>query len=300
MSELQIKTDQLLKELKSRGELPQKMDIAQVAGRYWFVSRDLEQENIISENSTTGFSDDPTVALLKSLSERFERSAFREGFKDSLDICKTDRSDGFAAFPRFDENAGQKARQSAFAEAIERFVWANWWDHHQYRYTLSSIDKESQLYAEEVKKHCEAEELFVVKPKISNQPDYEVIIIFARLRFGGFVSGGACGLKAKRKMTELRALDELYRHGLALQKIKVQKLTPMTFYEKRLAYFGLGHGNQLIRERFDAKGSMAISLPDLEFDAVVQHSLDDLFLVHRCLFKNQPPFMGGAVERFCL
>jgi hypothetical protein len=28
--------------------------------------------------------------------------------------------------------------------------------------------------------------------------------------------------------------------------------------------------------------------------------LGDLVAVHRCLFKDQPPFVGGMLERLCL
>lgn len=305
MQPMQANINTLLKELKSRKALPKKMDAAQLGGRYWFVCHDNDNVNIISENSSTGFSDDPSIALLKSLSERAERNAFREGFNNSLASCMTDRSDGFAAFPRFYENAMVKARNSALSEAIERYVWATWWDNHDIGFDLRTIDHISDQHkitshVKSIMDQCNIEEVFVINPKIENSDNHKVIILFARLRFGGFISGGACGDHNQEKETLLRALDELYRHGLALENIKKQHLIPKSFYEKRLAYFGRGNGNLLIRARLEAQGKKSILLPALKIDESVPHEQSDLFCVHRCLFENQPPFIGGALERFCL
>lgn len=305
MDTMQNNINSLLKELKSRKALPKKMDVAKLGERCWFVCHDNEDVNIISENSTTGFSDDPNIALLKSLSERAERNAFREGHKNSLPSCLTERSDGFAAFPKFYEGSADKARNSALSEAIERYVWATWWDNHDIGFDLKTIGQMSDQYKmtvhiQTIKDQCDIEEIFVITPKIENSEDRQVIILFARLRFGGFVSGGACGDVSQEKETLLRAFDELYRHGLALENIKKQDLTPSSFYEKRLAYFGFGKGNLLIRARLEAQGNESIFLPALRIDEQVPHELEELFCVHRCLFVDQPPFIGGDLERFCL
>ena len=305
METMQANINSLLKELKSRKALPKKMDVAKLGERCWIVCHDNEDVNIISENSTTGFSDDPSIALLKSLSERVERNAFREGHKNSIQSCQTDRSDGFAAFPRFYENSDEKSRMSALSEAIERYAWATWWDNPDIGFDLKTIDQISEQHKIKphlkiIKDQCGIEEVFVITPKIENAKNHQVIILFARLCSGGFISGGACGVLSQEKETLLRALDELYRHGLALENIKKQNLTPTSFYEKRLAYFGFGDGNLLIRSRLEAQGKEPIFLPTLKIDEQVPHDLDDLFCVHRCLFVNQPSFIGGDLERFCL
>lgn len=305
MDTMQDNINSLLKELKSRKALPKKMDVAKLGERCWFVCHDNDDVNIISENSTTGFSEDPNIALLKSLSERAERNAFREGHKNSIPSCLTERSDGFAAFPKFYENSANKARNSALSEAIERFVWVTWWDNHDISFDLKTIDQISDhqkinFHIKTIKDQCGIEEIFVITPKIENPESHQVIILFARLRIGGFISGGACGDVSQGNETLLRALDELYRHGLALENIKKHNLTPNSFYEKRLAYFGFGQGNLLIRSRLETKGKESILLPALKIDEQVPHDLEDLFCVHRCLFVDQPPFIGGDLERFCL
>lgn len=305
MDTTQTNINSLLKELKARRALPKKMDVAKLGERHWFVCHDHEDANIISETSSTGFSDDPSIALLKSLSERVERIAFREGNKTQIPSCQTERSDGFAAFPKFYENSDERARSSALSEAIERYVWATWWDNHEIDFelkTVGEIGNEFKIgpHIKTISDQCGIEEIFVVTPKIENAENHQVIILFARLRLGGFISGGACGDISQEKETLLRAFDELYRHGLAIENIRKNNLTPQSFYEKRLAYFGFGKGNLLIRERLEAKGRKSIFLPTLKTDEQIPHQFDDLFCVHRCLFVDQPPFIGGNLERFCL
>ncbi len=305
MTDVQAGLTSLLKELKLRNRLPKNMDVSKVGDRYWFVCHDEDKSKIISENSTTGFADDGNIALLKALSERVERLAFRSGYENKIKSCMTERSDGFAAYPMFYQNAESKARESALAEAVERYVWAKWWDDETIAFKLESISSYASNhkispYVSVIKDQCDLEEVFVIKPKIENSNGLAVVILFGRLRSGGYISGGACGLVEDTELTLLRSLDELYRHGLAIEKIRVENVEPVTFYEKRLAYFGLGHGNHLIRKRLDARGSESVSLPRLEIDEAVKHELHDLFQVHRCYFENQPPFVGGALERLCL
>ncbi len=305
MTDVKAGLTSLLKQLRLRNQLPKNMDVSKVGDRYWFVCHDDDKSKIISENSTTGFSDDGNIALLKALSERVERLAFRSGFGNKITSCMTERSDGFAAYPLFYQNAESKARESALAEAVERYVWAKWWDDEATAFKLETISdnqNESEIlaHAAVVKNQCGLEEIFLIEPKIENSNGLSVVILFGRLKSGGFISGGACGAFNDTKQILLRSLDELYRHGLAIEKIRLENLEPATFYEKRLVYFGLGYGNDLIRKRLEAKGSKSIFLPRLEINEVVKHELHDLFQVHRCYFENQPPFIGGALERLCL
>ncbi len=305
MTDVQAGLTFLLKELKLRNRLPRNMDVSKVGDRYWFVCHDEDKSKIISENSATGFADVGNIALLKALSERVERLAFRSGYENKLTSCMTERSDGFAAYPLFYQNAESKARESALAEAVERYVWAKWWDDETIAFKLDSINSSANRhnilpYVATVKNQCGLEEIFIIEPKIENQRGLVVVILFGCLKSGGFISGGACGLIGDTKQSLLRSLDELYRHGLAIKKIGLENIEPVTFYEQRLAYFGLGHGNHLIKKRLQAKGRESIILPKLEIDEVVKHELHDLFQVHRCYFENQPPFVGGALERLCL
>jgi len=305
MIDAQAGLNSLLKELKLRNQLPKKMDVSKVGDRYWFVCHDDDKAGLISEASTTGFAEDGSIALLKALSERVERLAFRSGYENKIKSCMTLRSDGFAAYPLFYENAEQKARESALAEAVERYVWAKWWDDENISFKFEPIAKFASEhkfapYVSLVMDQCGLEEIFVIRPDVENLNGLSVFILFGRLRSGGFISGGACGSIEDAKHNLMRSLDELYRHGLAIKKVLSEKTEPVSFYEKRLAYFGLGYGNHLIRKRLEAKGTKLIVLPRLEIDEAVQHDLGDLFQVHRCYFEDQPSFVGEAMERLCL
>jgi hypothetical protein len=82
--------------------------------------------------------------------------------------------------------------------------------------------------------------------------------------------------------------------------MKQNKIPPQSFYEKRLAFFGLGHGDQLVAKRLANPGTESVILPHLAIDETVEHSMSQDYFVHRCLFENQPPFVGGELERLCL
>lgn len=294
----------LLTELKFKNKLPKNIDISKIGDRYWCVCYDEDNSEIISESSTTGFAESSDVALLKALSERAERRAFRTGHMRKLSSCMTERSDGFAAYPLFYRNAEVSARNSALSEAIERYAWAQWWDDEEIAFTIEPIDSFANKHnilmnVSSVKEACGLDEILVISPHIENSNN-QVVILLGQLKTGGYISGGACDLINNFKLVLLRSLDELYRHGLAVKKIIYENLEPTTFYEKRLVYFAFGHGNELVAKRIKAQGKKSITLPRLEIDELVPHDLGDLFQVHRCYFENQPIFVGGALERLCL
>ena len=114
------------------------------------------------------------------------------------------------------------------------------------------------------------------------------------------LSGGACGATGNTLETIERAFAELYRHILATEKYKRNPAPVNTFYEKRLLYFGLGEGLKMVRERISRNGANEVQLPELKFDQRVPGHIDNIIYVHRCYFHNQPPFVDGPVERFCL
>lgn len=296
--------EQIINDFKLSEKFPKHVDVTKLGSRYWVACYDNKNETIVMDDlSTAGFASDPKLALLKSLSEKVEREAFRSGHKKGIKACLTDRSDGFAAYPKFDSDADHKVRESALSEAIERFVWSSWWDDESIEFDTSMIPHLSQSdevrnYLKQVMTECQLGEIFVVQPKVIQLNGKHVTILFGHLKSGGFISGGACGEDIDQ--TLLRALDELLRHGLALTKLKNVDQNKLSFYEKRLAYFGFGQGNHLVSRRLSQKGNKSIHLPELEIDQPIETEYQNIYLVYRCLFKNQPPFIGGELERMCL
>lgn len=295
------------KELKSRGALPKKIEISRLGNAVLASAFDIESEEAISDSVFSGMDPDPAVAILKALVEKYERAAFLAGFQNGNPACQTDRSDGFAAFPvgvRQDSQA--IARQHAFHEAVERYVWAKWWDEPQFSHTLTQYTDLSRMepslaLLRDLNQLVPLKELYEIRPEIQGRPDLAVVILFALCENGGLVSGGACEHPRDLARARFRAMAELSRHALAARKMIVEDRKPTTFYERRLMFFAADpRGAELALKRIAAKGSQKISLPELDVDTAIPHELDDLVTVHRCLFEDQPPFVGGPVERLCL
>lgn len=295
-------------ELKMRNALPKKIDLAQIGSIYLASVFNELGSNIITESVFTGMDVDPNLAVLKGLVEMAERSAYANGKDDGLISCKTERSDGFAAFPYgVLRETKEVARKNAYFEAVERFAWATWWDNKNISHRWEEILFDQSIGSSHAALKHLPEIIHSVKsvcrimPEIENRKDAVVAIYFAFLEPYGVISGGAAGPRHDIESVTFRAICELLRHALAVRKIKTLNSSPATFYEKRLAYFGLTQsGTDRALARLNHQGCDAISIPKLAIDEEVPHALDELLTVHRCYFDNQPPFIGGDLERLCL
>lgn len=293
---------QIKQELEALKILPKEIEFSRFAD-FHFSNIAIETKGlIISESIVCGFDRSPQIALMKSLSEYIEALSFQSGRNDNVASCQTERSDGFAAFPKFNPDYQHRARENAYAEAIERFIWATWWDGADINYETEDIDFRKNdgpgdRLLRELSKSIEIESVTLVKPKFHASNQLELWIFLAFLKDGGVISGGACG---KSTEVEIRALSELIRHGLAAMRFRKTGQVPASFYERRLCHFLTESGERTVRERLSKVGQTIVELPPLQTDLEVPSVAPKSFYVHRCLFKNQPPFIGGAVERFCL
>ncbi|MFZ4403890.1 MAG: hypothetical protein ACOYOK_07290 [Pseudobdellovibrionaceae bacterium] len=149
--------------------------------------------------------------------------------------------------------------------------------------------------------------IHLIKPSfISTQnleDRYEVLILFAQLQKGGFISGGACGPIDKKNEIFERAYAELFRHSLAFDRHQSQKLEPTNDYDRRLIYFGSGQGNDLVMERLtdsiDAT-KKPVQVPNTWVRRFIAHPYATSFKVHQCLFENQQPFIDSRMDILCL
>lgn len=298
----------ILHGLKSQGMAPDKIEIVAAPGGFFANIAFGEVDPVISENVATGFDKNADIAVLKAISEFIERRAFRHGKQTGAAFCQTERSDGFAAFPRSwhtEFTAHSDARTRALHEATERYVWAHWWDSP----TVAHWMQDARLYASQAScetallnalpAYIDLEKIIAVVPKIKSS-NRVLVILLCELKNGGFLSGGACGFREHRKEIFMRASAELFRHALAHFRLNQTKRLPNDFYQERLAYFCTPEGGQEVRKRIAMQGTDAVNLPDLEIDAEIPHCVSNLVLVHRCLYKNQPLFMGGKMNRFCI
>lgn len=294
-----------IKNLRNRDRVPKNIQLAALKCGTLASIFDEQSSAIISESVCSGIDRDPSVAVLKGLVEFVERQAFIKGRDAGLPVCQTPRSDGFAAFPlQLSAKASEIARTNAFNEAVERFVWATWWDDPSIAHEIREVDLTNLIAGEtpllDAAQAVDISSVTEVRPSIRNS-ELAVVIYFVFVSGAGVVTGGACGPAKEIENTRYRALGELTRHAYALRKLKLEELLPVTFYEKRLAHFGSNFaGEKTARERLSARGNRELQIPDLLFDEEVPHTLSDLVVVHRCYFKEQPDFVGGKLERLCL
>ncbi len=296
--------ERLVVALKSQNVLPKKIEISNLAG-YCFANLydDLNSE-IICESVATGFDKNPDLALSKGLSEFYEAKAFKEGYLKNLKSCQTERSDGFAAYPINSKlDAKIFARKNARHEAVERYVWATWWDERAIGFEICQLNPAlltptQKKFTNDLEKKCDLKKLLILEPHFEKIGSERFLILIGFLNSGGVVSGGACGEDFAGTLE--RALSELFRHGLAVGRIRKTGLVPRSFYEKRLAYFATVEGQVAVEKRLDCRGTAKVILPDTEIDEEVPYANSDLIYVHRFLFKNQPEFIGGQLERFCI
>lgn len=288
------------KNLKDRGLLPANIQMA-TWNEWTLVSCfDNKSSNYISESVSMGVDVNSEIALFKALTEFCERSLT----KSSTDpVSKlTSRSDGFAAFPAIglnDTRSQSQARKNAFAEALERYLWSMWWDNTEVLYKL----EDSYNFPSKKTLINEFDLLGISTIEVSAQDsDSILLILVARNKSLGYITGGAAGLTSERTSILNRAFGELLRHLIVLQRMtQVDISSPnLSFYEKRLLGFGSGKWGDIAAARLKIVGSTQISLPELDADAIVKHDHMDLISLHRCLFKDQHPFMGGEIERLCI
>lgn len=298
---------QSLQKTKTQFKNIQDIEYSKIADFYWFNLIQTKEDRLITDRTFTGFDHKPEVALAKATSECVERNSFSAGHKQGLMSCNTERSDGFAAYPNIgidSDSAPSKARENALDEALERFAWATWWDDVDVSYvhkTLSIDDFAAQYFEcskvlSEIHDQIPIVKIHVIRPDFKNYSDHLLNILVVEFK-NGVVTGGACGNVANDVGVMTRAISELLRHALVLVQNKV-KPVELSFYEKRLLYYGSPDGKQSFYKRLRYLGCKKINFPVLAIDEKIPSV--DSHSVHRCLFENQPAFIGGAVERMCL
>lgn len=292
---MKLIVDNFSRELKDRGLAPTNIQFA-IWQNWTFVSCFSEDDSLfISEKVTMGIDRNHEVALMKGLTEFCERKISH----DCLDpIAKlTARSDGFAALPQHYELAQKRVQENALNEAIERYLWAKWWDDASTSFFMSddfSFADKQQLMLE-----FNLEKISSIHILPSNHSS-SLLILIAKIKDGGYVTGGAAGNIQNKKQTFARAFGELLRHLIVVKEMLTSDYSPSSFYEKRLYNFGNGDWNKIVEDRLAQNGNNVITLPELVADREVDHLNSDIIILHRCLFKNQPTFMGGDLERLCI
>ncbi len=297
----------LVRGFQAAGIKMPKLQISNLGGLSFVAAFDETPTNIMVNEASAGMDFDPDLAVTKALVEYLERMAFLEGVGNQDPICDRFHSDGIAAYPRSNPDALALARRNAYSEALERQVWASWWDNESIGHRATDLSKgefnddpKIKLTMAELENILPIESTTVIEPYFDD-PDHTLIILFSKIEGAGYISGGAAGPKNKRKETFVRAMSELIRHGIAMARFTSTKADPKTFYERRLLFFGSGQGNKIVEHRLNVQANETLRLPPLEIDSEIKSKkTDKLIVTHRCLFRDQPPFVDGKLERLCL
>jgi hypothetical protein len=306
-----MRLSKVVSSLEKIGKLPNHVEVSRIGKLTWATVFDTVPTATISESVSTGISANPSEAVLKAIVEWLERKAYQQGYESGHPACLTLRSDGFAAFPidfsLLKQISINRARHNAYAEAVERFAWATWWDDHQTMYDITEHRIDSASFQGELRDFISATDdmtpvrkFYIVKPVIGNLKELALTIVIAEIKSGGVITGGACGFAGDENRILFRAMSELFRHSLASYRINLNLNAPETFYENRLAFFLKPEGSELFHKRIKHRKKIPILLPKLEIDSVVPHLFQNLVSVYRCRFLNQPAFMGGSIDRLCV
>lgn len=249
----------------------------------------------ISESVAMGIDKDPNIALAKALTEFLERKLSKESADEVVRLTK--RSDGFAAFPVFDsvQNSMLMAAKNALGEAVERYLWAKWWDDELTPYLI----KETNFPGYSLLK-SEFNLKSVKSILVPAHDSYSLLVLLAETEGGGFVTGGAAGVLGDWIKTFGRAFGELLRHLIVVRNMKKSETSDLSFYEKRLWGFGSGEWRELVLSRLSKNSIGKTLLPKIWIDQPIRHPHMDIVSIHRCLFENQPLFIGGTLERLCI
>lgn len=284
-----------VQKLKSRGLAPDKIEVAQWHSWTLVSCYAGASSKFISESVAMGVDKDPQIALAKALSEFLERKLSKESPDEVVRF--TARSDGFAAYPVYEdqESSKMRARANAMGEAIERFAWASWWDDIDVAYNKTEIEiQEMGLLQPEF----QLKSLSSLSVPTGSQQALKILL--AENKSGGFITGGAAGMVDQESETFSRAFGELLRHLLVVNKMKSSDRSELSFYEKRLWGFASGDWRDLVLARLEKTSDRILSLPKLIVDQPISHPHSDILSIHRCLFENQPIFIGGPLERLCI
>jgi len=291
----------VISDLKSKDLLPVNINVTKKFDLFFYNLYNKINSNLISDGIYTGIDNNESIALGKSLSEYIERKVLSTLNKSNED--KTS-SLGFAAYPTSNGQnfAESKARENSYSEALERYTWASWWDNLSLAKVeeLSITNEKNKSLLAIIDQFTSIKHIYKIVPSVINEDLRNTIIIFCNTKNNGFISGGATGKREDSEETIFRALSELCRHSIAYSRYKSNNIIPETFYEKRLIYFAEGNGNESVLQRIEKSHGPEINLPELVIDEKIENTISKYFVVHRCIFKNQPPFIGGELERLCL
>lgn len=249
------------------------LQILNITDNLFVSSNNNHKTNVLISNGTCGaIARNRNLAILKGLVERIERQAMHESGAHS--------STGFAAYPVFfsRKKSERYARKFAYLEAIERFVWRNWWENRSIKYSLRPISQENSDILFHVKKFMSITNAYMIIPRFN-----ETNIVMGICCFetdNGVILGGAA--RESYNDMEFKALSEVFFHSIAVNRYEKHQVELQSDYERRLIF--LSENKDFFTDRLQVNGQDFINIPTPLVDSKILHSCDHFCSVHRILF----------------
>jgi hypothetical protein len=261
---------------------------------------DLPMQNFV----TCGMKRNIHEAFLVGIVEYLERKVVEENAHNKT-LMRNGTSTGVASYPKMFSWAYRlKARESALAEAIERYTWITWWNSSSIVHIqedLSAILCESDCISIQ-HSSMPIESLIKITPQVSNMPaSLSICIIYGKIKGRGYVSGAAVGYNDAQTFD--RAFAELLRHYVAACEVVDHNLSLVNAddYMARLGFMADPSNNYILETRLNAKGTSSIELPKLAIDCELPSARVGKYLyTHKCEFIGMPRFITNDPSIYCL
>lgn len=235
---------------------------------------DDEADGLFNKRLTCGSSSVPHLAKIKAISEYVERDAWRK----SLETSTT----GFAAYPFIyaRKKAFLRAREHAYYEMIERYVWPTWSRNNKVSYSLSYFPLGSnEILYNEIQKKIRFQKYFRIMPKIDNC-NVKVIILYAITEWGLACAGCA---RRNEIEAEQHALKELMIHAAGIYRYHTLKPKLVSNYDNRVVW--IMNQEKLLTDRLKVNGNETINTPTPIFKNI-DTNYSKCFVVQRCNFNG--------------
>lgn len=284
---LHLRNLKYLKILRGSSEKPDVEHINRF-GEYYicYLGSKHAEKYAITNSCSSGMDKNKNVAVAKCISEFIERAAFRHGLSIGDPHCRTQRSEGFAALPLHVSSCEKKVRDISLCESIERYSWPHFW-HHDIGFTKESAAHSTLSFSQKIP----LQSLEYIFPDIDSK--YIFCICLGKIGSDGAIVGSACA-KTKQEAQE-HAMTEMIRHYIGVVNIRNGYESQDKNYGNRLKYLS-EKGFSLYKKRLQKNSGVAITLPKLEIDSIIDHNFSETHMVYRTRFFGQMQFINENIE----
>lgn len=234
---------------------------------------------------------DKNTALRICVAECLERSIFRKIVSDPILSKKCMLQEfpttcGFAC--GFEK---QPTKDRSLAEAIERWAWSNWIDHHHSIAQISLSEKQSELFLRMIAEFETTQ--YYLKNFYINNREFQFGVVLGISNNGIFAGSRVCTMS--ESPWEHAAIESFRNYKNFQNKTNIQDNSDADFLKKRIHFFGNNLNSALTQIKNATKNEWPAL--ELQLDIELPTNFDHLYL-HRTLLKNWTPWNEGPDDRF--